>query len=350
MYIYKFIFFSELSSSNSSRPTLQAGASSRFCQSIHPAAYLKALLGVRTSHSLAWIKSHRIGEILWVTLYVAQMTMTRISLAIQPALDLTVLILLLNWAMPFKGDKITATSSIAKVISDSDSEQPDLNSALSKMIVPEPLLSEMSDSEDHVTPRPNLPSSAPKASTNRRMKQPQTSTKVNLNRLSESESSSSEDERPVPEVRTRQPVVAAPPAPPTPGAPTEAIPKRRGPGRPPKKQVNSSAPPSGKEVSKRPGRPKKQASSLQAPISREILDTTTSSVSCSSSPSNSEVDVENTPSPLKARKPSLSVTVTPPTTPRKTNAHSQSPSKLATRHSVQRQLRIFRFAKLADGK
>ena len=100
MYIYKFIFFSELSSSNSSRPTLQAGASSRFCQSIHPAAYLKALLGVRTSHSLAWIKSHRIGEILWVTLYVAQMTMTRISLAIQPALDLTVLILLLNWAMP----------------------------------------------------------------------------------------------------------------------------------------------------------------------------------------------------------------------------------------------------------
>lgn len=84
---------------------------------------------------------------------------------------------------------------------ESDSEQPDLSSALSKMIVPEPLLSEMSDSEGHVkTPRSMSSASragggAAGSSAGGGGAKQRPTAKV-ISKLSESESSSSsEDER-----------------------------------------------------------------------------------------------------------------------------------------------------------
>ena len=228
--------------------------------------------------------------------------------------------------------------------SDSDSEQPDVSSALSKMIVPEPLLSEMSDLEDSnvkTTPRSNATASKTTASRGSAAAQPAKSRSVPVKVIPKlSDSESSDDDRPLPSSKGGAlPSVSAAP---NGGRPANASSKPlRGRGRPPKKDSTkipvapapAGAPTVAKEPAKRPGRPpKKLAAPSIVPKSREILDTTTSSVSSSSSSSSSDtdVDVENTPSPLKSRKPSLSVTVTPPTTPRKNGQNlSLSPSKLA---------------------
>ena len=175
------------------------------------------------------------------------------------------------------------------------------HSDIAKIAVPEPLLSEISDSEGHAkTPRSS--SSAKRSSKQRKV--------TSKSKLSDSESSS-DDERPAKPavVRTER------------SAPTvqqqEAAPVRRGRGRPKKEQSSTAK----AEKVKRPARPPKGA----APISREIIESSSSSSSSSAS-SDSEVDVLNTPSPNKQRKPSLTATVTPPTTPRKQAAAATSSS------------------------
>lgn len=249
----------------------------------------------------------------------------------------------------FKGDKTSAlTLDGNKDVdpSDSDIETHDVHSVI-KMTVPEPLLSELSDSEDQQvkTPRSSgnnvnsngrgsdlkntvtgtttttaSAASAPTAPASSGGKKSGVTTSSSrpvkpISKLSESESS--EDEAPM--APTSQPL------------PVSAT-KSRARGRP----RSTAAAPGPKEKAKRPGRPpRKSMAAASAPLSRERLDTTTSSTSSkssssssSSSSSDSDVDVEKTPSPLK-RKLGRPATVTPPTTPRKAQ-QAQSPSKLAS--------------------